>query len=95
LDTNATNELLTYVPRKKKSVAKPAPAPTVTPVTITPPAPVSVATTTVTNGNWDKPDNVQEITYKGDKYATDGVKVGKYISANEIELLEESDPLVQ
>lgn len=95
LDYNATNELLTYIPRKKKSVAKPAPAPTVTPTTITPPAPVSVATTTVTNGNWDKPDNVQEITYKGDKYATDGVKVGKYISANEIELLEESDPLVQ
>lgn len=93
LDDNATNELLTYISRKKKSVTKPAP--TVTPTAITPPAPVSVAITTITNGNWDNPDNVQEITYKGDKYATDGVKVGKYISVNEIELLEQSDPLVQ
>ena len=31
--------------------------------------------------------------YKGNKYATDGVKVAKYNSAGELELLEDSDPL--
>ena len=67
------------------------PAATAAPVVSTPPkaTPAAVATTIA----WAKPDEVKDFIYKGNKYATDGVKVAKYNSAGELELLEDSDPL--
>ena len=67
-----------------------APAAVAAPVVSTPPkaTPAAVATTIT----WAKPDEVKDFIYKGSKYATDGVKVAKYNSAGELELLEDSDP---
>lgn len=51
--------------------------------------------TTVTNGTWTHPDQVEGFMYRGEKYVTDGVKVGKFISENEIELLADDDTIAK
>lgn len=87
-----SKELVTYVPRAKTTTTRTlAPAAVAAPVVSTPPktTPAAVATTIA----WAKPDEVKDFVYKGSKYATDGVKVAKYNSAGELELLEDSDPL--
>ena len=86
-----SKELVTYVPRAKTTTTRTLATVTEAPVVPIPPkvTPAAVATTIT----WVKPDEVKDFIYKGNKYATDGVKVAKYNSAGELELLEDSDPL--
>ena len=51
-------------------------------------------TVEIINGTWTNSSLVKDITYKSEKYATDGTKVGKYIAKNKIQLLE-NDPVIE
>lgn len=85
-----SKEFLEKKDRAKVNVTRPTSTPTPATVTTTPTATPTVAAATVT---WVKPDEVKDFIYKDTKYATDGVKIGKYNNSGEIELLEDSDSL--